>query len=658
MSTLRPDDTLTASWQQVEDFLASLHECARAPLEPREFYGRLIEGCVRTLAANAGAVWQADVRGRWQPIAEVNLAAVLADDTAIATHREVVAASRRTAGGSHWWCESDGSSNSDRCRERRERAARIVIELFLRRGASPATQEGWEEFLRAVIGAAAAFELHQELRTLREERTGHAEVLGLLRRIHSGKTLTEVAFDLANEGARHLGADRLSVLLKRGEAWKLIAASGVERLEARAEAVQDLEALAEVTSHWGEPLEYAEGPDAAELPPAVAEALQKHVDHSHARRLVAVPVEFRRDDESRDSGEVLIAENFGASGGTLARERVVELAELCEPALAQVVTWDRWPIRPVVEWTNWWTRLWHTWGITRLALVGGAVVAALLALTFVRTDFEIEATATLMPREVRDVFAASTGTVKEIKVSHGEQVEQGAVLAVLDDPQLDLETERVRGELETVRKRLEAIAVARTDRHSREELTPERLPLSAEAKQLELRRASLMEQEKILAKQREALTLRSPLAGTVLTLDVQNLLRGRPVERGQVLFTVADANSGWQLETRVPQDLIGHVVAAEQQSKEPLQVRFRLAGDREHTYTGHVTEIAETAVIDPEQLGDELPEVRVDVDVDEESLPAARPEMQARVRIDCGRRSLGYVWLHDAWDNIYSWLAF
>jgi multidrug efflux pump subunit AcrA (membrane-fusion protein) len=657
MSTLRPDDTLTASWQQVEDYLAGLHECAHEVLEPQQFYDRLIGGCVRTLAANAGAVWQTDVRGRWQAIAELHLATVLADSDAKSAHAKLLSEADEPQ-----VIQSGGEIATQHAIligavDTHGKRPRLVIELFLRPGASPSTQEGWEEFLRAVMAAAQSFELQHELRALRAERSGHAEVLSLLRRIHSGKSLQAVAFDLANEGARYLGTDRLSVLLKRGDTWKLIATSGVERFEARAEAVHDLESLAEVTAHWSEPLDYSEMRDVAELPPKVAEVLQRHIDHSQARRLVAVPVEFRRDDESRTMGAVLIAEGF-ASSDRLSRERVVELAQLCEPALAQVVAWDRWPIRPVVEWTDWWSRLWASWGISRIGLVAGTAAAVLLLLTFGKTDFEIEATATLMPCEVRDVFATASGTVQDIKVAHGEQVEQGAVLATLEDPQLDLEAERVRGELATVRKRLEAIAVARTDRQTREELAPDRLPLSAEAKQLELRQASLVEQQKILSEQREALTLRSPIAGTVLTLDVQNLLRGRPVERGQVLFTVGDENSGWELEARVPQDSIGQVVAATEASEQPLDVRFRLAGDREHTYTGHVAEIAEVAVVNPEQLAKELPEVQVRVAVDDEMLPAAKPEMQARVRIDCGRRSLGYVWLHDAWDTIYSWLAF
>ncbi len=667
MSAIEPHDTVTASWQQVEVFLTKLHERARAPMEANRFYRELLDGCVITLAAIGGAIWQQDFRGRWQPLAEANLDAVLLiDNVALVESHEKLLHQTPTAprvvfpGSGNPTAEAvliGGVSAGESLRPQ------TIVELFLRPGASPAVQQGWEEFLAAVIHAAEQFHLRDDLRTLRGEQAGHAEILGLLRRMHSGTTLTAVAFDLANEGSRFLGVDRLSVLLRRGYDWQLFAASGVERLEARADAVKDLESLGAVTAAWGEPLDYTEGIDSSELPPVVAETLQQHVDRSHARRLVAVPLEFRADadtasDKNRGPQAVLIAENFGAVGETLTRQRVVELALLCEPALQQAMVLDRLPIRTAIHWTNRWNRLWEKWGVSGLTLAAGGIAALLFALIFVPAKFEIEASATLMPRVVQDVFASASGIVREIKVEHGAQVEAGTVLAILDDPQLDLETERVRGELATARKRLEAIAVARTDRQAREEPTTDRLPLSAEAKQLELRLASLLQQAEILNKSREALTLRSPLTGTLLTLDVQNLLRGRPVERGQVLFTVADTNSGWRLETRVSQDRIGHVFAAKESSEEPLPVRFRLAGGGQHTYTGHVEQIAETAIFDTAKLGEELPEVQVGVAVDDVTLPTARPEMEARVRIDCGRRPLGYVWLHDAWDNIYSWLAF
>ena len=101
----------------------------------------------------------------------------------------------------------------------------------------------------------------------------------------------------------------------------------------------------------------------------------------------------------------------------------------------------------------------------------------------------------------------------------------------------------------------------------------------------------------------------------VLTLDVQHLLRTRPVERGQVLFTVADTQSGWKLRTRVPQDRIGHVVAAQQQSP-PITARFKLTGDPKSVFAGHVTTIRETAVLDTQELASELPDIEVDVAVD------------------------------------------
>jgi multidrug efflux pump subunit AcrA (membrane-fusion protein) len=659
MSALEPPRTAADSWRQIEDLLSSLHELARAPSEPGEFYQKLLEGCVSTLAASGGTVWHLDGRGKWQTMVSINPNSVFSgDDAATADHLRLL---ERTSEPRVLLPRDDVRSATLAGSVSAVASPRpaAIVELSVRSGASPDVQQGWQDFMAAVIHAAEEFHLRAELRALQSDRADHGEVLNLLRQLHRGKTLKEVAYDLVNDGSRFLDVDRVSILVEQGKHWKLLAANGVERLEDRAEAVKHLVTLAEVTAHWDEPLEYSDGDSAAELPPLVLVALEQHIDQSHARRLIAVPITFDRNQESGPASRpsaVLIAEAFQAND-SLSRQRVIELAQLCEPALQHAIDLDRWPLRTALDWTNRVKRTWQRWGLRRRVLVGVAIAAVLSALIFVRTDFEIEAPATLMPQTVQDIFATTSGTVREIKVEHGQHVDKGAVLAVLDDAQLDLETEHVHGELATVRKRLEAIAVARADNRSHEEISPDRLPLSAEAMQLELRQKSLVEQASILSKRREELTLRSPFAGEVLTFDVQHALRGRPVERGQVLFTVADLNSSWQLDAMVPQDRIGHVIAAEQ-SKEPLSVRFRLAGDNEHIYHGSVREVAESAVLDPKQIADQLPEVRIEISVDEQSLPTARPDMQARVRINCGRRSLGYVWLHDAWDNIYSWLAF
>jgi hypothetical protein len=35
-----------------------------------------------------------------------------------------------------------------------------------------------------------------------------------------------------------------------------------------------------------------------------------------------------------------------------------------------------------------------------------------------------------------------------------------------------------------------------------------------------------------------------------------------------------------------------------------------------------------------------------------------RPGVSARAKIACGRKPLGYVWLHDIWDAAIEWLRF
>jgi multidrug efflux pump subunit AcrA (membrane-fusion protein) len=247
--------------------------------------------------------------------------------------------------------------------------------------------------------------------------------------------------------------------------------------------------------------------------------------------------------------------------------------------------------------------------------------------------------------------------VDEIFVEHGQSVTAGQPLAVLNDPDLSLLTQQVLGEIDAVGKQLEAINVARTDRGARENQTPGRLPLSSEDQLLRERLASLERQRELLRLRREALTIRSPISGQVLTRDVQSLLESRPVQRGQALMTVADVDAPWTLVADVPQRKIGRIVDAREQGA-PLTVRFRLAGDLDETRVGRVAQISEAAVLDAEGLLDQPPPVEVTVHIEEPLPKAARPGMNATVRIHCGKRSLGYVWLYDVGATLYRWWAF
>src|SRR5262249_1574897 len=145
-------------------------------------------------------------------------------------------------------------------------------------------------------------------------------------------------------------------------------------------------------------------------------------------------------------------------------------------------------------------------------------------------DFAVEAPARLATVVERDVFASASGAVTEVRVKQGQVVAEGDVLVVLADPELALKLQETRGQIDAARNRLEALAVRRTDRSLRDDPKDDRLPMSAEQREIEERIASLELQRGLLEKQSEDLTLRSPSAGQVITRDVQSLLESRPVE--------------------------------------------------------------------------------------------------------------------------------
>jgi hypothetical protein len=143
------------------------------------------------------------------------------------------------------------------------------------------------------------------------------------------------------------------------------------------------------------------------------------------------------------------------------------------------------------------------------------------------------------------------------------------------------------------------------------------------------------------------LVVTSPLAGTVLTWNTHESLDARPVKQGQVLLTVAATTGPWHIELQVPDAQAGHVLAARQSAQAPLPVTFLLASDPAATQRAALKRVAQathatSAGSTAEAIG-----------LVDGPLPAsARAGGRVTARIHCGRRSLGYVWLHDLVDFV------
>jgi hypothetical protein len=148
--------------------------------------------------------------------------------------------------------------------------------------------------------------------------------------------------------------------------------------------------------------------------------------------------------------------------------------------------------------------------------------------------------------------------------------------------------------------------------------------------------------------------IRSPISGQVTTWNVERQLMLRPVCAGQVLLTIADAESPWQLEVYFPESEIGHLTAARQQSAQPLAVDYLAVTAPTHEHAGALRHMDAHA-----QLYEEHGHaVRVLVDVDRQDVSSAPAGATVTARIDCGRRAMGYVWLHRLWAFIYDRILF
>jgi hypothetical protein len=159
------------------------------------------------------------------------------------------------------------------------------------------------------------------------------------------------------------------------------------------------------------------------------------------------------------------------------------------------------------------------------------------------------------------------------------------------------------------------------------------------------------------------LNVQSPMDGEIVTWDLRNRLIHRPVQRGQALLRVANPAGPWQLELHMPENNIGHVLDAKRAADaagERLNVRYILATEPGTTLRGKVREIHRIA----EVRGDEGNTVLIKVDLDEAEMSQLRDQQRLRpgatvtAKIDCGRRPLGYVLLHDLFDFIQAKVVF
>lgn len=648
------------TWRQIEGLVDAVEALIETGVEEPRFYATLLDHAVRAGAAAGGAVWTADGEA-FQLIAASgpNETPWSAGGEAMRRHArflQQVRASGQAQTAAPGAADQAGPINASAflllaCPVALDGRVVRIVEAGTRPGISPDAVRSYLEVLTTLCSLAADFHRRIRLKEWQQRGGQWSRIEQFCEQLQGRLDLRSVAYAVANEARRVLGCDRVSVAAGRRGSLRVQAVSGLDAFDRRATPVRQLEQLVQRVGVIGEPLFCGVANQA--VPPELETAVDEYVDQSHARAVVVLPLaEPEQEGEPRAApvGAVVL-EWFASAPGEIAdRGTLATLGRQARLALARAVRYERIPAVRV------WERLGRWCSASRV--IRGALwllplAAVVAALVFVPSDFRVTCRGQLKPQNERRIFAPRDGRIGQLHADHGETVAAGQLLASIQSSELEFEQTRVQGEIQTTTEQLDALRTARLganpltaqqrDEYARQTADEERLKKLV---------ASLQAQQQILDREREALQVRSPIAGQVLTWDLAEALQQRPVKRGQQLMIVADTVGPWVLEVEVPDKDAGHVLDASRQLGPDLPVAFILATDPSRTYAGRVERVAQICEPDDRQ---QLSMAAV-VSVDAAAIPQRRAGAGVVARIECGRRPLGYVWLHDLIQAVRSWL--
>lgn len=667
---MQPSITADSDNLRLRALTAAVRELAGTELEPAAFLAQFLRNAVGGVKAHAGAIWlcedrtvslKCDYRFREtfgkdaDPRHDELLTEAITRDTTL-----VVPSGRveTTEAG------DDGESAMvlNRClvivplRNAAEVCAllEIVIHTPADRIAGAVVQ-----FLEELGRSAGDFFARHAARTAAARDADWQKLSQFADRVHRSLDLTETAYLLANDGRQLLNVDRVSVVVGCNTECRVAAVSGQDTIEHRAPATRALRKLTQTCLPAREPVWFT-GVE-TDLPPQIEDAMHEFADETDARAVGVIPL-------------LLPAEHDGAAGVATRPEPVGALileqfsstdlpAELPQRlplvqnhaaiALHNALTHREIFLFPLWKALASWGRITSRkvrWALLLLVLVGG-----LIGVGSMPADFTVEGPATLQPVERRHVFAQTDGIVSRVRFQDGRPVPPGATLVELRSVEVDVAIARLQGDIAAARERIAAIEGDLLN--PREKSDAEREQLHGELAGWKRKRDGLQAELALKQKKRALLVHRNPLNATaeVVTWDAPKLLLDRPVSRGQKLISLANTAGEWELELRLPEDRFGHLKQAQSELGEDLTVDFILPGDAGRRYRGRVVDVRQRADVHKDEGNVVL--VRVAVPRDQRP-PEAVPGVTVMARVNCGRKSLAYVWGHDLVEFVQSRILF
>lgn len=592
-----------------------------------------------------------------------------------------------------------------------------VVEIFQRVDTPAQARPGFLQFVEQMCGYACRYLDRQASPKPTQEAKAKLtdQFENFLLQLHRSLDVAEVAATAANDGRLLLGCDRLSVAVQYGKKTVIKAISGQDSVHQRANLVKRMGAMANKVIRMREPLTYTGKLD--HLPPQITTPLADYIQESGSRMVIVWPL-FESDAviKADDKGPKRIDKEKVPIGGLIIeqisesqprpgmQEKVESISDHISEALHNCLLHNRLFLLPLWKTLGDMFRFLEGRGKVKALAVTIAVAAAIAALCFVPWNYRVEGQGILMPVEQKDIFAPWDGEIVEVGVKGGDKVEEGEVLLRIRNDELlqqRLAAQNTLNEKLSTKHSLQG----EFDEAKRQGNKIDELRLEGKIAATDVEILGAQQQLKVLQRRVANLTVTAPRAGTIATFEVERQLLHRPVKRGELLLEIKDETGPWWLQLEVPEHRMGHLLKALQakqdelveeliaskpdegrelrglldryrgdKSGQPLtpdehqrlnelflaankhvDVEFQLATNVETLFEGTLREIETRS--NPSSSKDKAI-VHVRADIDKTKLPSVRIGAEVRAKINCGKRSLGYVLFGDVVEFIqkYFWL--
>jgi hypothetical protein len=696
MSVEQPVDSqlIEQTKQQIRSLVNEITQISRSDISPEEFHGEFLPRVISALAAVGGALWTIDDNSSLGLAYHVNMreAKLHENEDANKRHSRLLYRVLRSGEGCLVPAQtvSEGDDEAGNPTDfllvfgviKTELETIGLVEILQRNDTSLTTQKGYLRFLEQMTNLASDYYKNRQLRNFGDRQNLWVQLEEFTKTIHKSLNKNETAYTIANEGRRLIECDRVSIALRRGGKCRVEAVSGQDLLDKRSSTVKLLGRLATAVVRCNEPVWYTG--DTSNLAPQVEKSVEEYVDESHTKMVAVFPLTRQRlsdadqeyeDPDKREKSEqpfgALIIEQIEDNRiPERTRKRIEIVADHACSAMGNSIEHNSIFMMP----------LWRFIGKSKVLLtakmlpktisVSILIIAAITALFVVPYDFNMHTPGTL-ERSVRaSVYTMADGEVIDLSVKHGDYVNgpyadpvnprrklNGDLLVRLRSTELAIKESNLLGEIEKTFKERESLRNIVTGTGNLQPTERARY-----VSQIELCRTQLASYERqfdLLQQQKNDLDIYAPINGEVMSWNLENKLKDRPVRRGEVLMEIADPSSEWQLELLMPEKRIGHVLEYQKKLEKDggtLQATFVLASAPEKNYDGEVISIHERAEIRGEAGNTVLIKVKI---LHPEELPdTLRPGVSVTAKIHCGKKQVGYVIFHDAIEYLQKTIMF